>query len=343
MQTLSFFARADSNSANNPSLNPLPGNQFPATEITFVAAEGGNVILEATGGQPDPDTLLVIGGQEYTFTLQFSGALPNRNDLADVNGENLQGERVVVVTVHDFPAAGESTRLFFLPDADPSLATMAAYPNSAQRIQNVDTNADVLICFCAGTRIATPRGEVPVEDLAVGDAVLNAAGEAVTIRWIGRREVSVAEQLARPEVRPVRIRRGALGEGRPRRDLRVSPQHRILLDGWRVEMLFGEESLLAPAAHLVDGLGIAVEPPTGPVTYHHLLFDRHELLLSEGLATESLYPGPWAVSGLEAAARAEVLALFPALAEGAMPPPLARPLLRGREARALMAYLARAA
>lgn len=342
MPQLSFFARADSNSANNPALNPLNTNQFAATQITFVAAEGGNVVLEATGGPPDPDTLLVIDGQDYAFTLQFSGNLTDRNNLADVNGENLQGARVVTVTVHDFPE-GESTRLFFLPDADPSEATMQAFPSSAQPVDNVDTGTDVLICFCAGTRIATPRGEVPVEALAVGDAVLNADGRAVTIRWTGRRALSVAELRRRPEVRPVRIRRGALGEGRPRRDLRVSPQHRILLEGWRVEMLFGEDSLLAPAAHLVDGLGIAVEPPDAPVTYHHLLFDRHELLLSEGLATESLYPGPWAVSGLESAARAEVLALFPALAAGAPPPPLARPLLRGRETRALMAYLARAA
>ena len=343
MSQLSFFARADSNSANNPSLNVLPGTQFAATEITFVATEGGDVILDVNGGQPDPDTLLIIDGQSYSFTLQLSGTLPMRNNLGNVNGENLQGERVVVVTVHDLPDTGDSTRLFFLPDANPSLATMQAFPNSAQSLGNVNTTENVLICFCEGTLIATPRGEIPIERLLVGDLVLNADGEAIPIRWIGRRRISVGTLRRRPQFRPVRIRRGAFGNGRPRRDLRISPQHRVLLSGGAVEMLFGEDSLLAPAVHLVDGLGVCIDPPDEAVTYYHLLFDRHELVLSEGLVTESLHPGVWALTGLEEAMRAELMALFPALAEAAAAPPMARPLLRGRETRALMSYLLRAA
>lgn len=341
--SISFFARGDSNSASNPALNVLNTNQFPVTEITFVATGGGNVVLNYNGGEPDPDTRVIIDGVEHGFTLEFSATLPNRNNLASVNGEDLRGETVVVITLHDYPSPGMSQRIFFLPDADPSAQTMGAFPNSAQQLGNINTTSDVLICFCAGTLILTPEGEVPVEELKVGDLVITRDGTEVPIRWIGRKRLSAGALHRNPKLRPVRIRRGTFGEGRPRRDLRVSPQHRVLLEGWAVEMLFGEDCMLAPAKQLVDGLGITVEPVEGPEDYFHIMLDRHEILLSEGLPTESFHPGEWTMRGLSEPTRRELLALFPELAATGGLPALAGPELRGPEARALLGYLARAA
>lgn len=189
-------------------------------------------------------------------------------------------------------------------------------------------------CFTAGTRIATPDGPRAVETLAEGDLVLTRDHGAQPLRWIGRRRVTAAEIAHVRHVRlaPVRIRCGALGDGLPRRDLLLSPQHRVLVTGWRAELLFGAPEVLVAACHLVDGRAVTVEPPGRDVTYVHLMFDRHEILRAEGLPAESFRAGPEAMRSIPPAAREEVLALFPELADwpdGLTP---ARPILTAEEA-----------
>jgi len=134
-------------------------------------------------------------------------------------------------------------------------------------------------CFAAGTRVMTARGEVPVEALRAGDLVVTLGRRGAwlrPVRWIGRRRVD-GRRHPRPEaVLPVRIRAGALGPGTPHRDLRVSPDHALFLDG-----------VLVPAAALVDGETILQEAAGGPVTYYHVELDAHDLLLAEGAPAES--------------------------------------------------------
>lgn len=194
---------------------------------------------------------------------------------------------------------------------------------------------DVIPCFVSGTLIATERGPRPVETIAAGDRVLTRDNGFESVRWAGVRHLGLAEMLAAPALVPVVIAAGALGPGTPSRELRVSPQHRILLNGPRAELMFGEAEVLAPAIQLVGRPGIARARP-GPVGYHHLLFDAHEIVLSEGCWSESFQPGAASMGGLEAAQRAEIAALFPE-AEGWGRMAAARRSLRGWETRALLA------
>jgi hypothetical protein len=194
---------------------------------------------------------------------------------------------------------------------------------------------NILICVARGTLIATPSGEVPVEELHPGDLVLTADGRAEKIRWIASRHLSAAELAADPTIRPIRIAAGAFGDGRPARDLRVSPQHRVFLTGWQAELLFGAESVLVPAKGLVDDCAVGVDRAVEEVEYFHLLFDRHEVILTEGLPTESFFPGPHSLSELAGPARDEFLRLFPGFKEEATPFDPAGPGLRTWEARLL--------
>lgn len=192
---------------------------------------------------------------------------------------------------------------------------------------------NILICVTRGTLIETPQGPVPVEDLRVGDPVVTFDGGAEPIRWIGSRRVT-GEELARdPSLRPVRISAGALGPGRPARDLSVSPQHRILLSGWRAELLFGEDTVLAPAKGLLDDHAIRIDREIGDTEYFHLLFDRHEIIFTDGLPTESFFPGRHSIGALEAPAREELMRLFPELGAPQDSPAPAGPGLRPWEAR----------
>lgn len=182
-----------------------------------------------------------------------------------------------------------------------------------------------LPCFVAGTRVDTPEGPRSVEDIVAGDLVLTRDHGARPVAWAGqRRVVGVGSQA------PVRITAGALGNAR---DLWLSPAHRVLVLGPRAELLTGHAEALVPVHLLADGDRIARVPRDG-VTYVHLLFDRHEIVTAEGIPCESLWPGDAALLGFGAAARDEILTLFPEIAARTRPP-LARAVLRWAEAVAL--------
>jgi Ca2+-binding RTX toxin-like protein len=201
------------------------------------------------------------------------------------------------------------------------------------------TSANTLVpCFASGTLIDTPYGARPVETLGAGDVVLTRDGGPQRIVWAGSRSLSGRELEAAPNLAPVRIARGALGPDLPDRDLWVSPQHRMLLGGFRARLYAGLDEGFAAAIHLVGLPGID-RPKRDAVTYHHLLFDRHQVIRANGAGTESLLPSAAALDAFSRAARAEVLALFPDLASAPAHGPfdLSRPVLRRAEARLVLA------
>jgi hypothetical protein len=202
-------------------------------------------------------------------------------------------------------------------------------------LNDTDEDGTALIpCFTAGTLIATGRGEVKVEDLKVGDLVLTVDRGLQAIRWVGSKTLSPKDLARSPNLAPIRIEAGALGPDLPHATLTVSPQHRCLVRSKIAERMAGEAEVLVAAKHLLGTPGVSVVPADQPVTYIHLLFDRHELVWSNGAVTESLYLGEQAISSVDAEARDEILTLFPKLAE--LRPPAARPFLRGRLARKLV-------
>lgn len=144
---------------------------------------------------------------------------------------------------------------------------------------------------------------------------------------------------ANPALAPVRIARGTFGAGLPKRDLLVSRQHRILMRSPIVERMFGQAEVLVPAHALLALPGVSVAAPDRPVTYVHVMLDRHEIVFAEGLPAETLYLGAQALASIPRAGLAEIAALLGRdLRELAQQPPAAaRPLVRGRRAGRLVA------
>lgn len=207
---------------------------------------------------------------------------------------------------------------------------------------NSDTgfvNVSSVPCFVAGTMIRTPDGDMPVERLRPGDMVMTRDEGPRPLRWIGGRTAAAEGDFA-----PVRIRAGTFGAHRM---LMVSPEHRVLVRDSLAELLFGDAEVLVAAKDLVNGHSVC-RVPGGHVTYLHLLFDRHQVIFSEGLETESFLPGPQTAHIFERPALEEICAIFPDLdphtGEGYSP--AARRTLRHFEAQLLMSQtqtLARAA
>ena len=182
-----------------------------------------------------------------------------------------------------------------------------------------------LACFVTGTQVMTPDGPVAVEDLEAGDLVLTRDHGAQPVRWAASQTVSGMHHLA-----PITISAGRYGA---RREIQISPQHRVLVTGWQAELLFGEAEVLVPAKALIDDQGVR-QVPCRRVTYHHLLFDTHQIIESHGFWSESYYPVAHRAAGWAGETQAELTEIFPALDIGDLGP-LARPTLPVQLARLL--------
>lgn len=180
-------------------------------------------------------------------------------------------------------------------------------------------------CFVAGTLIETPQGLAPVESLRPGDLVMTQDDGPQPLRWSGQRRVAATGALA-----PVLIRAGTFGE---HGNLLVSPLHRIVVRDGLNELLFGEPEVLIAARDLVNGRSVVVREG-GYVDYVHLMFDRHQVVFAEGLATESFLPGPQMNTLFERQALDEICSIFPELdpESGQGYSPAARRMLKGFEA-----------
>nr|WP_321983322.1 Hint domain-containing protein [uncultured Lichenicoccus sp.] len=132
-------------------------------------------------------------------------------------------------------------------------------------------------CFLAGSRIETTRGEVAIEALAVGDEVVTLDGAlrgVSRVRWLGHSVIDAT--VGGVQSAPIRIRAHAFAPDQPRRDLLVTPEHCILVEGG-----------LIPARMLVNDISILREPGLGQYDVHHVECERHVILFAEGLTTES--------------------------------------------------------
>ncbi len=191
-------------------------------------------------------------------------------------------------------------------------------PGSTVNFNSVDPIGNTpygdFACFTAGTLIETAEGARPVETLRVGDLVRTADRGLQEIRMIMSRSFDADELRASPNLYPVRISAGALGQGLPRCDLLVSPQHRMMLRSDIVRKMIGCDEVLIPAKKLLAQAGIDIVADLPEVTYVHFLCSRHEVVFAEGAPSESFYPGPQAMKSMTAEVQRELLTIFPALA-----------------------------
>jgi hypothetical protein len=169
-----------------------------------------------------------------------------------------------------------------------------------------------ILCFGFGTLIRTIDGEMPVESLKLADQILTLDDGYQPLRWIGSKSLDTNHLKQNPKLRLIRIQAGSLGEGFPKKDLIVSPQHRILVRSKIAERVFGATEVLIPAKKLLPLTGIEIqqENPAG-VRYFRLMFSRHQIIFSNGSPTETLYFGPMVLKALPLESCLEIRALFP--------------------------------
>lgn len=293
--------------------------------------DGGNDTIY--GGAGNDYIVGGDGGDVYDGGTGSDTIVVDYGDTAIINGEeDADGSD------RDTLILNGRARVIYDPNDPSGESGIIRWANGTTTTFSNIENVQVVPCFTPGTLIETNEGPVAVEELAVGMRVLTRDNGYQTIRWIGRRDLGRVELMLRPQLQPVRIRRDALGPSMPEADMIVSPQHRMLLTGPRAELLFGEAEVLAAALHLVGTPGVE-RLEVDRVSYLHLLFDSHEIILANGAWTESFQPGDLSLGSMDAPQRDELFTLFPALRERAGDGSweTARLSLKRHEVRVLMA------
>ena len=295
------------------SSGPLPANFVPSGDDSLQGGDGSDALFGGAGndtldGGAGADTLTGGAGADV-FVVQGADTITDFTTADFVDLSQFYNATTLAARNAANPGNTYSTALTWLraDQADGILQSAGGLQilNGGVAVDaTLLTVQDTAVCFVKGTRITTAKGKRPIEMLKRGDLVETADHGLQPIRWIGSMTVA-----ARTDLAPILIEAGTLSN---RRDLLVSPLHRMVVRGWQVELLFGEEEVLVPAKMLVDG-GAIRAVPMAQVTYFHIMFDSHQIVYAEGTPSESFYPGEEGFAALSSASRAQIFATFPNL------------------------------
>jgi len=278
-----------------------------AGDDVIYGGEGADILTGGTGadvldGGAGGDTFELAEGD--TATGSEGDDTFNINDLSEGGSATITidgGENSGDNDTLDFRGLVDFGDVTYDPSSGGEGGTATLADGSVVTFSNIE---NVIICFAAGTLIATPKGAIRVEDLHIGDPVLTADHGVQRIRWAAQRTVRAQGKLA-----PVRFAKGVLGNDRP---LLVSPEHRMVNSGYRAELICGASEVLIPAKHMIDNDQIC-RVPGGEITYVHIMFDQHEIVFAEGVASESFHPHHCGLEAITGPARDELFSLFPEL------------------------------
>lgn len=282
---------------------------------TIFGNEGDDTITGGTG-----DDELYGGAGDDTFVIEDGGGTDAIEDfdMGDSDGDGFTNDQVDVSGMTTGNGPGGAVRFWDVTlSEDLGGNAVLSFPDGTSitlkgvTMDEVDSIAEMasigIPCFTPGTLIQTAEGAVPVEDIRPGDRLVTRDNGLQPVLWAGRRSLGADDLRAAPELRPVLVRKGAVGNARR---LWVSPQHGFLRDG-----------RLLRARHMAEVFGpqmARIDVDARTVDYIHLLTPRHELILAEGAWSETFYPGPMALMALGWRGRVDLARAVPALAPALM-------------------------
>ena len=315
----SFFAFDSENlvvqSSSNGSIvgNPVINNSSTpdGTVFTYSSGGGATITLDDTGGrgnriEDDDETNHVIepnGGGG----LVADGTGVEAESLIELRALDTNGDPTgPVITITVFSQGGVTGDVWGFA-TDTELEDGVSYIKTGGSNIGTSRYNSFVTCFGAGTRIKTADGEVAVETIVPGQKVWTRDHGPLAVKWVGTTVVPGVGSFA-----PVVFAPGTIGNVH---ELVVSQEHRIFFDTAKAEVLFGQSEVLVAAKHLCGMPGVAIREQE-EIQYTHVMFDRHQIISSNGALTESFFLSENAMRGVSDAQRQEIMALFPSIQDG---------------------------
>lgn len=279
--------------------------------INFDSHVNGVSIRMSSVDDDEPYFFSVDGVEVDMFALVSSGMVTienlgsnssvSANPDGSVSGEDDFTDGAFAVIKFNFPVQSVGV----------TRGTGGTTSNSDYFEVGIESETFDVVCFTDGTWIETAQGPVKVENLDVGTLVKTTDGNLMPIRWIGKKRVDFTKDSQMDRLRPITITQHALGAGLPKETLNVSRQHNMLAASNIVERMFDQKEILVPAHKLTQLPGVYLNKDITSTTYYHIMLDDHQLLIANGTAAESFYPGDRALNALSPQAMAEIKAIFP--------------------------------
>ena len=216
--------------------------------------------------------------------------------------------------------SGDGIFIGYLPSA-PLVPGVTYTYSSANTVSGNSPQYDDIegaICFSSSSYIQTDEAIVQISELEPGMRIRTRDNGFQKLLWVYKRVISESEMAENPCLRPVKIKADAFGPGKPRRDMRLSQQHRLLHSDQNNEILFAQSHLLVPAKGLINDDTIAIDHEVSTIEYVHLLFDAHQIVYVDGIEAESFALGKWSYDSLTEEAREEINTIFPELSSDVM-------------------------
>ena len=313
---------------------------------SFFAIDSANLVVDSSpngsivgnpvinnSGTPDGTVFTYSGGGGTTVTLDDTGGRRNRFEDDDeanhvitdgggivANGTQVEAESLIelraldaggnptgpTITITVFSQGGVTGDVWGFA-SDTELQDGVSYVKTGGSNIGTSRYSSFVTCFGPGTRIATPDGDMPIEEIDIGQLIWTRDHGAMPVTWIGTTTVSATGAFA-----PVIFPPGSIGNDA---ELVVSQEHRIFFTSAQAEMFFGQSEVLIAAKHLCGLPGVAIHERER-IRYSHLMFDSHQIIRSNGALSESFFLSENALSGVTADQRRELLALFPSLDAG---------------------------
>ncbi len=317
------------NNSGNGNAYGRSSNESDRTESSSAAADDGTQSYEMTAykwaGFTEYDESVEMTVTDDDDQMDWYGQDTGQAETAEIDGETFSISMTGTIKTsftdsegqthtEDFTYTYTSDGYYFIPPPGSSFdegSTLNSFPDNRWE-DTSGVNYEEVVCFTPGCQILTDKGLRPAAVLKPGDLIQTADNGVQRIKWVGRSDLPALRRVAR-NLHPIRIRKGAFGDGCPNRDIHVSPQHRFCLNG--TDHLFGEPEMLAAAKTLIDGVRVEKVRSWAGVSYVHILFDRHELINCNGLWTESFQPAKRSLKTLSpdmAGALAKVIGTAPA-------------------------------
>lgn len=290
----------------------------------------GWIAIQA-GGDATNGTASISGDSvtHSTSTLSLGDTFSNGVVLAET--QTLDGTDTATVTIDSQTSSTVGVYI------DEEQSANAETNHTTDVVGIVAFEEGLIPCLTSGVQIEMLGDVREVQEISVGDIVLTSDNGPQPVRWIGQRKYLTRDLIKNPQLRPIRIVAGALGDNLPKRDLLVSRQHRMLVQSKIAERMFVKANVLVSAIKLTDLPGIYVDETVECVEYFHLLFDQHEVIYAEGAPTESLFTGPEVLKSISNKAREEIISIFPEVMSLDYAPVPARYIPRGKQQKQFVA------